>query len=63
MISDELWEALQGALVSRLKDKIVSVRTAAVFGLERLQSEEEDYVVTELLRLASTDPNKYVDGC
>lgn len=47
--------------MSRTKDKIVSVRTAAVSGLERLQGQEEDdYVVPALLFLLKSDPNKYV---
>lgn len=56
-----MWESLQTSLVTRTKDKIVSVRTAAVHALERLQGEEDDdLVVEELLRALKTDISKYV---
>lgn len=56
-LSEELFDALQAALLARCQDKIPLVRLHAINALQRLQmpSDKEDPVTRELIRLMTTD--------
>lgn len=61
-IPDSLWESTISTLVSRLHDKIPAVRMWAIRALGRLQNpdDENDVVVSEILRLMKTDDSSQV---
>ena len=62
--SDDLFEQLRSALVARLSDKVPGVRAEAVRAAHRLQdpTDGEDEIVTEFVRLLTSDSSKYGSG-
>eukprot|EP00966_Prymnesium_polylepis_P190420 4412676-Prymnesium_polylepis.1 len=61
-VSDELFEAVEAAMLERCRDKVPSVRAFAVRALFRLQdpTEPRDEITRELLRLMGEDSAKEV---
>lgn len=61
-VSDDLFEALETAMLARCRDKVPLVRAWALKGLFRLQdpSQPGDAITAELLRLMSEDSAKEV---
>ncbi len=61
-VSDELFEAIEQAMLARCKDKVPLVRAWALRALFRLQNplDPSDAFTVELLRLMATDGSKEV---
>jgi hypothetical protein len=62
MYSEELFSGVGTALTPRLRDSNLSVRVQAIDALTRLQdhTDKDNEVTAEYLRIADSDPSKYV---